>query len=95
MVERASEGSVIYNCKKLECEVCGEALPKSINLGNNNIVELIEYKRPESAYIILETINNDKNKNKCIVVIEAKEDQDIKIVFFSKIMKGKSSSMRR
>lgn len=78
MVERSSDGSTIYHCKKMECEVCSHPLPKSINLGSK-IVELIEFKRPENAYICLETINNEKNRNKCIVVIEAKTDADIKI----------------
>lgn len=51
------KGHVQYKYKRLNCELCNQKFPFSVNI-NNEIVDIIEIDRPKDNFIILETLSS-------------------------------------
>ena len=58
---KAVKGHVIIKYKKVNCELCKQKFPFSINL-NNSILDIIEVERPPDNFIILETLSSGIQK---------------------------------
>lgn len=54
---KAVKGHVIIKYKKVNCELCKQKFPFSINL-NNTILDIVEVERPPDNFIILETLSS-------------------------------------
>ena len=55
------KGHVVLKYKKINCELCKQKFPFSINI-NNRIVDVIEVEKPQDNYIILETLSSNNQK---------------------------------
>jgi len=58
---KAVKGHVVLKYKKINCELCRQKFPFSINI-NNRIVDVIEVEKPQDNYIILETLSSNNHK---------------------------------
>ena len=58
---KATKGHVQIKYKKLNCELCKQKFPFSVNI-NNNIIDIIEVERPKENFIILETLSSGNQK---------------------------------
>ena len=58
---KAVKGHVVIKYKKINCELCKQKFPFSVNV-NNRIVDIIEVERPKDNFIILETLSSGNHK---------------------------------
>ena len=58
---KAVKGHVIIKYKKVNCELCKQKFPFSVNI-NNKILDIIEVERPMNNFIILETLSSGNQK---------------------------------
>lgn len=55
------KGHVVLKYKKINCELCKQKFPFSVNI-NNRIVDVIEVEKPQDNFIILETLSSNNHK---------------------------------
>ena len=58
---KAVKGHVVLKYKKINCELCKQKFPFSVNI-NNRIVDVIEVEKPQENFIILETLSSNNHK---------------------------------
>ena len=58
---RAVKGHVVLKYKKVNCELCKQKYPFSVNV-NNRIVDIIHVEKPKDNFIILETLSSGNQK---------------------------------
>lgn len=54
---KAVKGHVIIKFKKVNCELCKQKFPFSINF-HNKIIDIVDVDRPTDNFIILETLSS-------------------------------------
>lgn len=89
---KSSGLSVSYSWKSLECELCHQALPGKIFsqqffktciesfLHNNLTIELIDLPKPNSNYVVLESMSSERQSSKTYYVVLASAEDTIKLV---------------
>jgi hypothetical protein len=60
----------LFSIRKLECEVCNQPLPKIVYI-NDKKYDLIEFQRPDSPYIILESVCREKRVSKGLYIVHS------------------------
>ena len=68
---KVHRGQVIIKFKKLDCELCKSVFPFQI-AHNNRIVDIVEIEKPDSDYIIFESLNSSSQKVFYIINTENK-----------------------
>ena len=82
---KVHRGQVIIKFKKLDCELCKQVYPFQIT-HNNRIVDIVGIDKPDSDYIIFESINTGPQKVFYIINTEGKPQ--------IKIGRGQESDVR-
>lgn len=78
---KAIGNTLHYQWKKFECEVCKEAMPKEICI-DGICISLIDIRRPELPYIIMENVCREKKVSKGIFLVQLLPSDKIKLVKF-------------
>lgn len=68
IIAKHSHNVANYQWKKLECEICLEPLPRRIQHGTG-IFELISIERPQTPYMIVEKIGEDKKSSSFTIIV--------------------------
>jgi len=55
--------------KSFECEICKKAYPLMIKSNNQNY-HLVGYERPSTSYLVLESLNQEKNTSRIVHIIK-------------------------
>jgi len=63
----------------LECELCHQRLPE-IFIHKDERIDLIDLPKPQSSYVILETLAKEQQISKTFYVVLATEKDLIKLV---------------
>lgn len=80
MTIRESGAVITYSWQSLACELCKSALPETIRCGSG-FVELLDFHRPQIAYIVLEDSNQGQvDSEKLIYVVSLTEGDSVRIV---------------
>lgn len=58
---KAVKGHVVIKYKKINCELCKQKFPFSVNY-NNRIIDILEVEKPSDNFIILETLSSGNHK---------------------------------
>ena len=74
----SNEDCCIYLIHKIQCELCKENLPDSIQ-HNKKIFDIVDFGKDYSNYMTIEALTLDKYKNKYLYVVNLDNDKDIKI----------------
>ena len=53
---------VSYNFSKFECEICKTAFPKTVTMGDGQVIEMITIEKPDKPYIVLESVSGKEDK---------------------------------
>lgn len=69
---RASDHSVTYQWKTLECEICKTELPFTLNFHGNSL-SLFDFDKPQAPYIVLEAYSSGRTASKAMHVISMTE----------------------
>jgi len=69
---------ISYTWKNLECELCHQRLPE-IFLHKGERIDLIDLPKPQSSYVILETLAKEQQISKTFYVVLATEKDLIKL----------------
>jgi hypothetical protein len=64
-----------YYWKAFECEICKKAYPLVIR-SEGKTYNLVDYERPEGDYLVLESLNQEKNTSRIIHIIRPNEKKD-------------------
>jgi len=84
-IENNSDVCFALNCRKLSCEICKTSLPYLLKV-NDQEVNLVDLRRPETEpYILLEKAEDSK-ENKVFYLIKASEEE-------TRIGRGHANSM--
>ena len=77
--ENENKNVTFYKCEKFYCEICKSQYPYKFNI-NNKDYPLIDLNIPEqNDYIILESLNQEDNKNIKKIFVVKLTDKDITI----------------
>ena len=68
---------IVYCFKNIHCELCKANIPDKVKL-NGEIINLFDLTKPDTNYIILESISREKSENKYLYIIHLKESKTIK-----------------
>ncbi len=74
--------------KAFECEICKKAYPLMIK-SQGKTYSLVEYERPTGNYLVLESLNQEKNTSRIIHIIKPGTDKDV-----FKLGRGHESDLR-
>jgi hypothetical protein len=55
--------------KSFECEICKKAYPLMIRSNEHNY-HLVDYQRPQTSYLVLESLNQEKNTSRIVHIIK-------------------------
>lgn len=66
---KANENFTSIFWKSFECEICKKAYPLMIKSGGNNFT-LVDYERPIGSYLVLESLNQEKNTSRIVHIIK-------------------------
>jgi hypothetical protein len=75
----------VHSFKNIECEICKQSIPgKSIIIlerirFRNEVISFVDYEKPDSFYIILESLSNEKRETRHVYIINMKEKRTMKI----------------
>jgi len=75
---RASENTLSFSWKAMNCDLCKKPYPYHFILGDQNI-ELIQIPKPPEKYVILEGLCKDKNSHKWLHVISLNSKDTIRL----------------
>lgn len=75
---RASENTLSFSWKTMNCDLCKKPYPYNFLLGEQNI-ELIQIPKPPEKYVILEGLCKDKNSHKWLHVISLNSKDSIRL----------------
>ena len=68
---KVHKGQVVIKFKKMECELCKQNFPFQL-AHNQKIVDIVDIEKPDSNYIILESMTNNSSKSFYIINTENK-----------------------
>lgn len=66
---RTRGNSISYYWKNFDCELCKQKFPSKIKI-QGKVINLIEFKKPEIPYIILEEFKTDQSHGMHIITLE-------------------------
>lgn len=73
------DGVTLLQWNKFECDLCKTKYPFRLNQRGHQL-ELIEYEKPEGSYMVLETLDNEKDALRMIYINEMGEERtEVKI----------------
>jgi hypothetical protein len=72
---KASVNFSSYYWKSFECEICKKAYPLVVR-SYGKTYNLVDYDRPEGDYLVLESLNQEKNTSRIIHIIRPNEKKD-------------------
>lgn len=61
--------------KSFECEICKKAYPLMIKSKGVNF-NLVDYERPTGSYLVLESLNQEKNTSRIVHIIKPDANKD-------------------
>ncbi len=64
----------------LECELCKSPIPEKIKI-KNKVHDLIDFERPNSNYVLLESLMDDLTEKRFFYLINMKNENELTIVF--------------
>lgn len=82
------ENYVSYFWKAFECEICKTAYPLMIKSKGKNF-HLVFYERPSTSYLVLESLNQEKNTSRIVHIIKPSQGKDV-----FKMGRGHESDLR-
>ena len=85
---KASSNFTSLYWKSFECEICKKAYPLMVK-SEGKIFNLVDYERPEGDYLVLESLNQEKNTSRIIHIIRPGPDKDT-----FKLGRGHESDLR-
>jgi hypothetical protein len=68
----------VHTFKSFECELCKKPLAERIQV-KNEIVNLIDYNRPDGNYLMLETFTKDKTETKYLYLIHFNDKTTLRL----------------
>jgi hypothetical protein len=74
--------------KSFECEICKKAYPLLIKSNGKNY-NLVDYERPKTDYVVLESLHQEKNTSRIIHMVHPGSDKDV-----FKMGRGHESDLR-
>lgn len=77
-----------YYWRTFECEICKKALPLQIKV-KGAMMNLVQYEKPEGNYLVLESLNQEKNTSRIIHIISPSVQKDC-----FKLGRGHESDLR-
>ena len=77
-----------YFWKSFECEICKTAYPLMIKSNGTNF-HLVHYDRPQTSYLVLESLNQEKNTSRIVHIIKPTAGKDV-----FKMGRGHESDLR-
>lgn len=72
VMTRASDSSMTYQWKTLECEICKTELPFTLNYRGTSL-SLFDFDKPQTPYIVLEAYSAGRSTTKAMHVISMTE----------------------
>lgn len=66
----------VHSFKNFECEICKASVPERMKYKSSTLT-LIEFPKPESSYIMLESISREKKEMKFVYIIHLKDKKEI------------------
>jgi hypothetical protein len=78
IVSKSFSFLTIHSLKNFECEICKVNIPERIKF-RNEILSLVEYQKPDSNYVILESISREKRDNRYIYIIHMKNKHIVRL----------------
>lgn len=79
---------ISYFWKSFECEICKSAYPLMIKARGKNF-QLVDYERPSTSYLVLESLNQEKNTSRIVHIIKPNAGNDV-----FKMGRGHESDLR-
>jgi hypothetical protein len=79
---------ISYFWKTFECEICKTAYPLMIKTNGKNF-HLVGYERPNTSYLVLESLNQEKNTSRIIHIVKPSAGKDV-----FKMGRGHESDLR-
>jgi hypothetical protein len=70
---------IVHSFKTPECEICKSILPEKVKV-KGITYSLIDLQRPESNYIVLESISKEKTDTRFLYIIHMKDKTTISLV---------------
>lgn len=77
-----------YFWKTFECEICKKAYPLMIKHGNHKF-KLVEYEQQSGDYMVLESLNQEKNTSRIVHIIRPSPQRNV-----FKLGRGHESDLR-
>ena len=74
----SNDNYTIYNLKTIECELCKEKIPDFIKI-DDKLYEILNFNSEYKNFIIIESLSQDRHKNKYLYVINLDNKDTIKI----------------
>jgi hypothetical protein len=68
----------VHSYKNLECELCKTPFPERIRF-RSDILSLVDYAKPESNYLMLESLSREKRETRYLYIIHMQEKNEIKL----------------
>jgi hypothetical protein len=69
---------LVHSFKSFDCELCKTVIPEKIKY-RNEIISLIDFQKPESNFIMLESISREKRETRYLYIIHIKDKYEIKL----------------
>jgi len=66
---KQGENFISYFWKTFECEICKTAYPLMIKSNGKNF-HLVNYDRPPTSYLVLESLNQEKNTSRIVHIVK-------------------------
>jgi len=79
---------ISYFWKSFECEICKTAYPLMIKSNGKNF-HLVDYERPTTSYLVLESLNQEKNTSRIVHIVKPSLGKDV-----FKMGRGHESDLR-
>ena len=78
IASRDNATSTCYSWKSLECELCKRQYPEKIQV-NNNVYDLLLLKKPETNYIVFESLSEPRTTGKTVSIICFQDKKNIRL----------------
>lgn len=78
IVTKTTEHMILQTYKNLSCELCKESIPDKLKV-HNEIIYLYDFQKPDSNYLILESMLKESDGTTCLYVIDMKNKDMLKL----------------
>lgn len=73
-----------YVWKNIECELCHKQFPE-VFINKDQIINLVDIPKPSPPYLVLESLNKEKQTSKIFYVVTMDTKDVIKMVYLAQI----------